>query len=77
MRHYLYFPTAKKAQPVATELRKRGFEVEGRPSADEKNWLVMASHAVTAGEEVDRIRDSLEQLAEQHAGTYDGSEFAT
>jgi hypothetical protein len=74
--HYLYFPTAKAARPVATDLRKRGFEVESRPSADEEHWLLLASHPVTADDDVDRIRDSLEQLAQQHQGNYDGSEIA-
>lgn len=76
MAHYLYFPSAKAGKPVATELRKRGFEVESRRSGDEQNWLVLATHAV-AGEEAERARDELEQLAEQHGGTYDGSEVAT
>jgi len=75
MAHYLYFPSAKTGKPVATELRKRGFEVESRPSGDAEHWLVLATHAVAA-EEAEHTRDELERLAEQHGGTYDGSEVA-
>ncbi|KFE67130.1 hypothetical protein DB31_8483 [Hyalangium minutum] len=76
MAHYLYFPSAKAGKPVATELRKRGFEIESRRSGDEQHWLVLATHSV-AGENAEHTRDELEQLAEQHGGTYDGSEVAT
>jgi hypothetical protein len=76
MTHYLYFPSAKEGGPAATELRKRGFEVESRPSGDEEHWLVLATHTV-AGEEAERTRDELERFAEQHRGNYDGSEIAT
>jgi hypothetical protein len=76
MAHYLYFPSSKAGKPVATELRKRGFEVESRRSGDAQHWLVLATHAV-AGEEAERARSELERLAEQHGGTYDGSEVAT
>ena len=74
--HYLYFPTARAGELVAATLKERGFEVENRPGADRKNWLVLASHTAKPAEESQRIRDTLEQLAEQHMGTYDGTHSA-
>jgi hypothetical protein len=74
--HYLYFPTTETGERVAAMLRARGFEVESRHGADEKNWLVLVSHMTRPGEELQGARDTLEQLAEQHMGSYDGSQVA-
>jgi len=57
-------------------LKERGFEVESRPAVDEKNWLVLASHKAKPAEKLQRIRDTLEQLATQHMGNYDGTQVA-
>jgi len=74
--HYLYFPTARASELVAATLRERGFEVESRKGADRENWLVLASHTTKPAEELQRIRDTLEHLAEQHLGNYDGTHLA-
>jgi hypothetical protein len=75
--HYLYFPTQKASKAVAAELRQRGFEVENRRGADGKSWLVLASHTQEDPEQLQTVRDDLEQLAQRHSGEYDGWELAT
>ncbi|WP_157231951.1 ribonuclease E inhibitor RraB [Hyalangium minutum] len=75
MRHYLYFPQATVGRSVAAELRRRGFTVESRQGADEKNWLVLVEHLLSpGGGEAISIREELEHLAAEHAGEYDGFE---
>ncbi|HSP81465.1 MAG TPA: ribonuclease E inhibitor RraB [Myxococcaceae bacterium] len=74
--HYLYFRAQKEGQAVAAELKKRGFEVESRKSADGVKWLVLATHRLESVEDFPNVRDALEQLAEQHSGEYDGWELA-
>ena len=75
MRHYLYFPQATVGRAVAAELRQRGFTVESRWGADERNWLVLVEHALPPGDEgAISVREELERLAAQHSGEYDGSE---
>ncbi|WP_257455439.1 ribonuclease E inhibitor RraB [Archangium lipolyticum] len=75
VRHYLYFTTAKVGKAVAAQLVTRGFEVTSRKSADGKNWLVLVEHFVSDGEQFDSARDSLEHLAQEHSGQYDGYEL--
>jgi hypothetical protein len=75
VRHYLYFATARVGKAVAAQLATRGFEVTSRKSADGKNWLVLAEHFVSAGEQFDSARESLESLAREHSGQYDGYEL--
>ena len=75
MRHSLYFPRAKEGKTVAAELRRRGFTVESRKSADGKNWLVLAGHSLTPEDPSgNSVREELERLAQQHSGAYDGHE---
>ncbi|HVG62363.1 MAG TPA: ribonuclease E inhibitor RraB [Hyalangium sp.] len=77
VRHYLYFPRAKEGKAVAAQLRQRGFSVEYRKGADGVNWLVLAEHSVSPGDEAGlTVRDELERLAQEHSGEYDGSETA-
>lgn len=77
MRHYLYFSQATVGRSVAATLRRRGFTVESRLGADEKNWLVLVEHPLSPGdEEALSIREELERLAAEHSGEYDGSETA-
>jgi hypothetical protein len=75
VRHYLYFATAREGKAVAAQLVTRGFQVTSRESADGKNWLVLAEHFVSAEEQFDSARESLERLAREHSGQYDGYEF--
>lgn len=76
VRHYLYFATAKAGKAVAAQLATQGYEVTSRKSADGKNWLVLAEHHVRdAGREFDSARESLERLAREHSGQYDGYEL--
>jgi regulator of ribonuclease activity B len=77
VRHYLYFPRAKEGKAVAAQLRQRGFTVEYRKGADGVNWLVLAEHSLSPGDEAGlAVREELERLAQQHSGEYDGSETA-
>lgn len=73
--HYLYFPEQQAAKEVAQVLRQRGFEIEDRLGADGVNWLVLASvQAVPTEAAIAEMRESLEELADDHEGEYDGWE---
>ncbi len=73
--HYLYFPSAQAGEAVAEVLRGRGFTVESRPGADGVSWLVLASHSILPERQaLGAARTSLEQLALDHSGEYDGWE---
>lgn len=73
--HYLYLPTREEGETVAEQLRARGFTVESRLGADGVNWLVLASHHLLPERQVlEAARSSLEQLAREHGGEYDGWE---
>lgn len=75
IRHYLYLPTKKIAQQVASTLQKRDFVVELERSAMGKKWLVRASHRVVlSGEYIANMRTFLEELVEPLHGEYDGWE---
>lgn len=75
VRHSLYFATARVAKAVAAQLAVQGYEVTSRKSADGKSWLVLAEHHVRdAGQELDSARETLERLAREHSGEYDGHE---
>jgi hypothetical protein len=73
--HYLYLPTREAAAEIAAELRHRGFQTEERLGADDRNWLVLASHRATPTEdEVLAARRSMEALVSGVGGEYDGWE---
>ncbi|NMO16274.1 ribonuclease E inhibitor RraB [Pyxidicoccus fallax] len=75
--HYLYFPSRDVGTAVAQQLQARGFTVESRLGADGVNWLVLASHHLPLEPRiVEAARSSLEQLAREHGGEYDGWEAA-
>ena len=76
VQHYLYFPTAKDSKAVAAQLSSQGCTVDRRKSADGKNWLVRVGHVVRPETgELDAMRESLERLAQEHAGAYDGHQM--
>jgi|HubBroStandDraft_1064217.scaffolds.fasta_scaffold53637_3 hypothetical protein len=73
--HYLYVPSHEAATLISEELRRRGFRTEERIGADEKNWLVLASHEVIPSENLlSLLRESMEELAATAGGEYDGWE---
>ncbi|MFP2930548.1 ribonuclease E inhibitor RraB [Pyxidicoccus sp. 3LG] len=73
--HYLYFPSRRDGEAIAEHLRGLGFTVESRLGADDVNWLVLATHhLVPERQVVEAARTSLEELARQHGGEYDGWE---
>lgn len=75
IRHYLYLPTKKSAQQVASTLQKRDFDIEVERAAIGKKWLVRASHRVVlSGEYIATTRPFLEELVEPLHGEYDGWE---
>ncbi|MFC1597736.1 ribonuclease E inhibitor RraB [Planctomycetota bacterium] len=75
VRHYLYFPSERTAKSVANQLRDKGLEVEGRLGADGTNWLVLAKvEMVPTQEAILNMRASLEAIAGENAGEYDGWE---
>ncbi|MGZ3457419.1 MAG: ribonuclease E inhibitor RraB [Archangium sp.] len=76
VQHFLYFPSAKASKAVAEQLAAQGFTVDRRKSADGANWLVLAEHSVTPGEPaLDSARETLERLAREHSGQYDGHQL--
>jgi regulator of RNase E activity RraB len=76
--HYLYFPSRDTGETVAARLRERGFTVESRLGADGVSWLILASHRLRPEREaLKAARESLEQLAREHGGEYDGWEAAS
>jgi hypothetical protein len=77
VQHYLYVPVAGDAKNLARTLRTKGFAVEVRRSADGKQWLVLATHEMASGEEMDPTRDLLEALVRPIGGEYDGWEKRT
>lgn len=72
LRHFLYFRDRKKAERVADRLRLTGGQVEARPSADGKQWLVLVTRP--ASDDVEQAHDELEQIAKSLGGEYDGWE---
>ncbi len=61
---------------MAAQLATQGYEVTSRKSADGKNWLVLAEHHVSdAGQAFDSARETLERMAREHSGQYDGYEI--
>jgi hypothetical protein len=76
VQHFLYFPSARASKAVAEQLSTQGFQVERRKSAEGKNWLVLARHTVgPEALDLDSVRDTLERLAQEHSGEYDGHEL--
>ena len=77
--HYLVFPDEQRAraggQLIAETL---GYEVRGSaPEKPKGEWLVMAEREqVPTLENIERMRQALTAVAEQHAGEYDGWEAA-
>jgi hypothetical protein len=71
--HYLYVPARSDAAVVAERLRNSGFEVTLRLGADGSNWLVLARHRlVPSVATIEALRRTMEALAEEHGGEYDG-----
>jgi hypothetical protein len=70
--HYLYFPKQSSAKQVGQQLQDRGWLVEIKMGADGKNWLVLAKQSVPIKQDIEDIRDYLEQLAKGFQGEYDG-----
>jgi len=76
--HYLYFANKADSTLVEELLAKRGFVVAMRIGADGVNWLVHATHhVVPSGENIEKVRSELEELADTYRGEYDGWEVAT
>lgn len=75
MLHYLYFPRRDGAVASAERLQSLGFRAETRIGADGVNWLVLARHDVVPTEEsIASVRKTMDELARQHDGEYDGWE---
>ncbi|HYO54193.1 ribonuclease E inhibitor RraB [Archangium sp.] len=73
VQHYLYFPSAKASKEVAAQLAAQDFKVDRRKSDSGANWLVLVEHAVVLGAPaLDSVRETLERLAQEHSGEYDG-----
>ena len=76
VRHFLYFPSAKASKAVADQLSSKGYTVERRKSAEGKSWLVLAGHTMgPQAPDLDSVRETLERLAQEHSGEYDGHEL--
>jgi Regulator of ribonuclease activity B len=75
--HYLYFQNEDSATQAAAILSERGFTVEVRPPFEKKpDWSVIASHDLILSEEsIGLTRSSMESVAAQFNGEYDGWEL--
>ena len=74
VRHYLYFPARNTADAAADALGRSGWLVE-LEWAVEAAWLVVASSRRTLTHALVRdTRRTLETLASEHGGVYDGWE---
>ena len=77
VRHYLYLPDERSARDCALELSGTGWDVDVRePLAGSDEWSVVCDRSgyVLLPEAVAEDRALFEQLAESHAGQYDGWE---
>ena len=75
VRHFLYFSSARASKAVADQLSAQGYTLERRKSDDGKSWLVLAGHTLSPGAlDLDSARETLEHLAQEHSGEYDGHE---
>jgi len=70
--HYLYFSTKREAEEAAKRLRVKGWPVEVRKGADGENWLALARQPTPIEENIDEVREELENLAKELHGEYDG-----
>ncbi len=72
---YLYFANEAQALPAVVALKRKGFKVESKSSADEKQWLVLAVKSVGATS-LGSVESKLESLAKAYGGEYDGFDRA-
>jgi Regulator of ribonuclease activity B len=73
--HYLYFDDEASARSAAEQLADIGYTAKGRASDD--SVLIQAERdAVPTIENVRRMRQFMEVIAEQFGGEYDGWEAA-
>jgi hypothetical protein len=70
--HFLYFPKKAHAKEATTRLEAKGWSVEVRMGGDGESWLVLAKQPTPISDNIEKIREELEQLAEELHGEYDG-----
>ena len=70
---FLYFPTEESIYEAAAQIRDLGFHVTVGPSGYDERWLCFATKPMKPDlEELLRIREQFETLAEALGGEYDG-----
>jgi hypothetical protein len=75
IRHFLYLPNAEAAAALTEALKDRGFEAGMQHPAGGTNWLVLAQHTAIASEALlGALRRSMDALAAEFGGAYDGWE---
>jgi len=74
--HYLYFSTRHSAERAGEQLRERAFDARvGRPLLGRREWCLFASHtAVVSDSSIGLLRATMDRLAAELGGTYDGWE---
>jgi hypothetical protein len=72
---YLYFPDEARAGPAIDRLKRKGFKVESRLSAEETEWLVLAAKSINPLF-LFLVERMMEKLAFANGGEYDGYERA-
>lgn len=72
---YLYFPDEARAVPVVARLKRKGFKVESKLSAEETEWLVLATKNIFPWF-LFLAEQTMESLASSAGGEYDGFERA-
>lgn len=75
--HYLYLPRRRDADAVAAALERDGWQTR-TDACDGGSWLVVATGVRDLATDVVRdTRRTLEALAAEHGGVYDGWEART
>ena len=74
--HYLYFPDKDAADRAGGKLRERSFVAEvGAPMPGHREWCLLATHTSVVSESaIGLLRGSMERLAAEFGGKYDGWE---
>jgi hypothetical protein len=67
---YIYFSDEGRSEPLTSALMHKGFRIESR-SSEEDGWLVLAIKRAHAFE-LPFLESSLEHLAAEYGGDYDG-----
>lgn len=73
--HYLYFDTSEAGEAAAVGLRRDGLDAELGPASSSGSWLLRVAQVASTNDDVPRVRERLEAMAEELGARYDGWEL--